>query len=376
MLTHGWAVGEGFDEPIRQVPRMRGDEPEPADRGPAIGRPKAIDRADQFGQVRAAGEIEPTAGPPGSVDVPEAWIRGQIVPVRIDVLAEQGDFLVPGGRDGARLVHDVVERTAALRAAAERHDAVGTGLVAAVDDRQPGGDRRATRYRPIPDRPCPAGRQMIRHADDRSTDRRGRSDVAHRRLGRSEAEPIDQFGLLVGPKELVHRRVATLEACSIRLTDGAAGQDDPQTRVGSLEVGQLAHPADDLLLGALTDGAAVDHDEIRVGEVGCLPAAGLQEPTDHLLGVAPVHLAAERPDVESRQDPGLRQVLEQTCIVGRRRLARWGRVRRDGRIEHRQGTGHRRPSIHRGAPGAAAPTSPVAAPGIPRATSGGTQRPA
>ena len=46
------------------------------------------------------------------------------------------------GGQAACLVDDVIERAAPFRPAAERHDAVGARLVAAVDDRQPGADGR------------------------------------------------------------------------------------------------------------------------------------------------------------------------------------------------------------------------------------------
>ena len=63
-----------------------------------------------------------------------------------------------------------------------------------------------------------------------------------------------------------------------------------------------------------------------------LGAAGGQQPTGHLLGVAPVHLAAQRPDVERRQRGGVRPVLGQPIVVGpvgRRAAGR--RRRRAGR---------------------------------------------
>src|SRR3972149_5937317 len=49
-----------------------------------------------------------------------------------------------GGARGAGLGEDLVEGPAPLRSAAEGDDAVGAGLVAAVDDRQPGRDGRVT----------------------------------------------------------------------------------------------------------------------------------------------------------------------------------------------------------------------------------------
>ena len=71
---------------------------------------------------------------------------------------------------------------------------------------------------------------------------------------------------------------------------------------------------------------------------GRLLAAGGQQPPGHLLRVAPVHLAAQRPDVEARQRP---RRPAGTRPGGRRRAAgrrgaRW-RGRRDVEdVEHRQ----------------------------------------
>ena len=53
-----------------------------------------------------------------------------------------------------------------------------------------------------------------------------------------------------------------------------------------------------------------------------LLAAGRQQPPRHLLGVAPVHLAAERPDVEPGQAARLGQVLGEPVVAGRRGSAR------------------------------------------------------
>ena len=146
VLADRVALGQRGDQPIGQVPRMRGHEPQPPDRGLAIGGPQPVDRPDQLGEVRAPGEVQLVARPSARVrHVPEARLGRQVVPVRVDVLAEQRHLAIARRGERPGLLEDVVERPAPLRAAAERHDAVGAGLVAAVDDRQPGRDRRSSR---------------------------------------------------------------------------------------------------------------------------------------------------------------------------------------------------------------------------------------
>ena len=110
--------------------------------------------------------------------------------------------------------------------------------------------------------PC----ETIRHTDHDPPDRRRRPDRPvrpDRRLGRRQSEPIDEFRLLVRTQEDVHGRVTPTQTSAIRLTDGAAGENDTHGRVRHLELRQLAHPADDLLLGALADRAGVDDHQVR-----------------------------------------------------------------------------------------------------------------
>ena len=178
VLADRRAVGHRGDQPVRQVPRVRGDEAQASDRPAAIGGPQRIDRADQLGQVRAPGEVEPVAGPPLGVHVGEPLLGRQVVAVGVDVLAEQRHLAIAGGAEGARLVDDLVERTAALRTAAERDDAVGAGLVAAVDDRQPGRDRRAAGHGPGGDRRGAGAGQVVGDTDDGPPDGRGGADRA------------------------------------------------------------------------------------------------------------------------------------------------------------------------------------------------------
>ena len=99
----------------------------------------------------------------------------------------------------------------------------------------------------------------------------------------------------------------------------------------------MALPADDLLLGRLTNRTCVDHDEFcRVDRVrGRAP--GGEEPPGHLLGVASVHLASERPHEEDGQGCGLGQVFDEPAVRRGRRMCRsTGRGGR-GHLEDREG---------------------------------------
>src|SRR5258706_9844769 len=99
-------------------------------------------------------------------------------------------------------------------------------------------------------------------------------------------------------------------------------------------------PTDDLLLRALADRAGVDHHKVRLVERRRLRTARCKQPAGHLLRVAPVHLAAERPDVERRQGPRFRAIFGQARIGRLHRLVRWLRARH--LVEHRQlARGHR-----------------------------------
>ena len=60
-LAHRRAVAHRLDQPVRQVPRVRGHEPQARDRGRAVGGAQPVDGADQLGEVRA-GRRGPGAG--------------------------------------------------------------------------------------------------------------------------------------------------------------------------------------------------------------------------------------------------------------------------------------------------------------------------
>src|SRR3954469_3717394 len=108
VLADAVALGERSDEPVGQVPRVRGHEPQTADRRPPIRGPQRIDRTDQLGEVRATREIETPAGPARLTDGGETGLGRQVMAVRVDVLAEQGHLAISVGGERTRLIEDVV----------------------------------------------------------------------------------------------------------------------------------------------------------------------------------------------------------------------------------------------------------------------------
>ena len=127
-----------------------------------------------------------------------------------------------------------------------------------------------------------------------------------------------------------------------------------------LQPRQVPLATDHLLLGRLADGAGVDHHEVRLVERGCLVAACRKQPAGHLLGVAVVHLAAERPDVEARQSPRFRAVLREALVSERRRRDNSARPRRHADVENRQLTHRHEASLVRSASATDAGTLSVA----------------
>ena len=364
VLADRWTRRHGLDEPVRQVPRVRRYEAQARDRRGAVGRPDGVDRPDEFSQVRSGVQVESATGAPFRGDVRETRFGRQVVAIRVDVLAEQGHLAVAGRGQGARLVHDRVEWTAAFRAAAEWDDAVRARLVAAVDDRQPGADRRAAGDLVLTDGPVTGFCKPIRGPNQGPADQRRRAGREERwgadpvdcpdrarRVGPPDgclrgrqAESIDELGLLVRTQKHVDRRIAPSQPSPVRFAHGTAGEHHPHARIGGLEPGQLAHPADHLLLGAFADGAGVDDHQVGRVEGGRLGAPGRQESTGHFFRVAVVHLATQRPDVEAGQGARLWTVFPEALVGGRLRRARIVRAqfnhRRRGEVEHRQRAGH------------------------------------
>ncbi len=225
VLGDRFARGHGVDQSVGQVPRMRGNEAQTRYGRPAVGAMDGVNRAQQLRQIGPRSEVQAASRRSLGVDVAEALFRRQIVAVAVDVLAQKGQFAIPGGSDLASFGDDVVERPAALRSAAERDDAVGAGLVAAVDDRQPGRDRRGAGDTVLGQGGRSGGGQTVGGADG--------ATAQHRRCGRGdgpqsdcslrgdEAEPQRKLGFFVGTKEHVDRRETAGQAGSLGFADAA-----------------------------------------------------------------------------------------------------------------------------------------------------------
>ena len=67
----------------------------------------------------------------------EVHLLFQPLAIAVDVLAQQGDFLIPRFHKAAELGEDIAGLAALFAAADIRHDAVGAEVVAAVHDGQP-----------------------------------------------------------------------------------------------------------------------------------------------------------------------------------------------------------------------------------------------
>ena len=174
----------------------------------------------------------------------------------------------------------------------------------------------------------------------------GRAE-ADRRLGAGEPEAVDELRLLVGPEEEVDRGVAAAEAAS----RSASRTEQPvsTTRRPGLARFRLARwpwrpmtfcsAASRMAQVLITTRSAVLHRR-RFGAARGEQAAG------HLLRIAVVHLAAQRPDEEARQRLVFRPELLEAGVVGRARHGAGRRAdgpgaRRTGDVEDGQGAVHR-----------------------------------
>ncbi len=298
-------------------------------RGSRFGAADPVDGPQELGQVGFCLEVELAAGRTLGVDVPEAPFGRQIVAVAVDVLAEQRQLDEAGLGDALRLRDHVVEGAAALGSTAERHDAVGAGFVAAVDDGQPRRNRRGAGYPAFGQRDGAVGCEVVGGADGPAAHRRcgGRFDglQADRRLGGDEAEAARQLGFLVGPQEHVDGLEPARQSISLGFSNAATGKHHSKSRSLALQSGELALAADHLRLGVLADGTGVDDDQVgRLHRRGSL-ATGGEELPGHFLGIADVHLAAECPHVKAGHGHGFRPEFSETRLHDR-----WGRLREPG----------------------------------------------
>lgn len=102
------------DDPLAHVVGMRGQEPD---------TPQMVDFMDRAQQVRKVGSVR------------------QIMTVGIHVLAQKRHLSCASIYQASHLLHDLGHGTTALSASPQPDDAVGTEVVATMDDRDVAGDR-------------------------------------------------------------------------------------------------------------------------------------------------------------------------------------------------------------------------------------------
>ena len=254
-------AGHRVDEAVGQVPGVRRDESQAGNGRPSVGTAQGADRLDQLGEIGPRRAIDSLPGSARLGHVGETALRRQVVPVAVDVLAEERDLAVARGGERPRLLDHLVERPAPLRSPAERHDAVRARLVAAVDDREPRGDRRLTAHGARRDGVGARPGQVIGGRNGNALDQRGRGGArrrgrrrrcarrprcarrryrggprhrgragpgrcgargrqADRALDGRQAEPLHELRLLVGPQEQVHRREPAAQSGPVALAHG------------------------------------------------------------------------------------------------------------------------------------------------------------
>ena len=230
----------------------------------------------RMGGHEAEGEI-PVQLRDLSEQVREVDLHAQILAVGVDVLAQEGEFLIAPAYQVPAFVQNVLRQAAALPAPDVGDDAVGAEIVAAVHDRDPGLEIVR-----------PHHGQALGDGPVGVSDGEGLAVPDQHRI-----EVLRQLPEVVGGEDPVHVPVALLHpAGDLRVAHHAAADEDLLPRMAALRVDQGAHVAEDPLDRVVPDRAGIDDDEVRaLGFVGEAVAAALQDAPD-LLGVGLVLLAA------------------------------------------------------------------------------------
>ena len=201
--------------------------------------------------------------------------------VRIDVLTQQGDLLVASLHQLTHLADNVLLGAAPLPASAVGHDAVGAEIVTAVHDRYPGA--------------------VARLAADGRTLGHGLGKVLLGLCGDEAALLFDgvpqHLGEMVkggGAQGEGHVGVLHLQLLAAMLLGShAPANADDEVGILGADVLVLADDGQGLLLGVLTDGAGVDHDEVGLLGIGLDLVAHLLGHTRNLFAVGLVLLTPE-----------------------------------------------------------------------------------
>ena len=202
------------------------------------------------------------------------------VGVGVDRLPEQHDLAHPRVDDLARLAHHFVEPAAALGAARRGDDAVGAPVVAAALH----GDPRLDLVEPS------GGEVLVVFFE---VEARGDRLLAAPRA----VHELRQGTIAVRTDD--ERDVPRLFQQQGTEALGHAARDSHDAVLRHVPL-ELTQPPDDPLLRMIADGAGVDQNDVGAVRLVDGEVAGGGELAEHQLGVAHVHLATVRLDVDGR----------------------------------------------------------------------------
>ena len=216
----------------------------------------------------------------------------QPLAVAVDVLAQEGDFLIALLDKLPELRQNCGGLAAAFPPADVGHDAVGAEVVAPVHDGQPRAEAGIA-----------ADGQFLDHGVALG----GLFQIALAladALGQHGGQPVNA----VHAKDKVHIGVALAQLFDdVLLLGHAAADADHQTRVLLLELFQRADIAENALFGVLTHGAGVEQDEVGVFDIVAQAVADILQNALDLLAVVDVLLAAVAAHIRQRR-----------CLIERR----------------------------------------------------------
>ena len=230
----------------------------------------------------------------------------QVLAVGVDVLAQEGDLLVPRLRQGPDLGKDILHLPAPFPPPDIGHDTVGAEVVAPVHNGNPCLDAALPHHR----QSLGDGAPLIGNGEYPLFRPPGFVQQLRKLPQGLRAEY--QVHMAVGMLDLIRHR---------RLLGHAAADAEQEVRVFLLGVDQLAHRAEHLFFRVLPDGAGIEDDDVRlIGVLGKGAAHVPQHPHDtlavrHVL-LAPVGLhagqgrplrpaLAERPDLPAEPELAL-----------------------------------------------------------------------
>ena len=212
--------------------------------------------------------------------VKEAVPFGFVLPVAIDVLAEEGQFFVALVDEFFTLLDDAFRGTRDLLASGVRDDAVGAEFIAAPNDRYIGFD-------------------FVVPFCDEIIEIFFKSVVRFQDLLFSVKDFVDrmsQIGDVIGSDDEIEVREFSKQGIFFCLGHAPCDPDDGLFFLRAPELSELAH---DFPFGEIADGAGIEDEEVGRFFVWSWGKAPFFEETRHDFGVELIHLTAIGPDVVS-----------------------------------------------------------------------------